>query len=402
MEDGRPNVGVWAPRRGVLGGALAVAAAIVLATLATGRTFPWILGGFAVSAAVALAGIWGRRNLRAPFPGRVELSREGVRLGRRLAIPRSSIMSAHLQRQEDDWFVHVFHRDGSCVTLWVPDRDDGREAIDALELDAGSATAGFLMLRRSYSKVSLTLPFLLWVVPTLAVPWIHGLAIPLAALATLLGFAVTATRMRQVTVGADGIRVRDAFVLSPRFIPHDAIEDVQREASDVVLRLRGGDEVRLSMGFATSTEETEGTAQALVDRIREARAVFHASEGRAPALGALTRGERSTREWLDALRRAGEEAEGGFRDAVAGRARLWELVTSGQTPARARVAAAVALRVAAEADDDTRVRIAAIAESCAESEVAERMRVAAEGEDEDLEALLEKVEPKGKRTNSEG
>jgi hypothetical protein len=138
-------------------------------------------------------------------------------------------------------------------------------------------------------------------------------------------------------------------------------------------------------------------ASGLFQRIQQARAVFAARGGEAPALAALARAGRTTPEWLDALRRAGEEAEGGFRDALAGRDRLWALALGAQTPPPTRVAAAVALRVAARADDDTRQRISAIAASCAAPELAARIRIAAEGDDEDVEALLEKVEPSARR-----
>ena len=99
----------------------------------------------------------------------------------------------------------------------------------------------------------------------------------------------------------------------------------------------------------------------------------------------------STSQWFDALRRAGAEAEGGFRDALTGRDRLWALALGAKTPPRMRVAAAVALRVA---NDETRARIAGIAASCASPEVAARIRIAAEGDEEDVLALLDEVEPR--------
>ena len=393
----------WVPRRGVLGAAVAlgvVVAAVAAALSAWFHAAP--LFPASLVAALGMVGLasWVQRRYRSRFEGSAELTREGVFLGGRLAVKRGSIQEARLARSETGfWFVHVFTRLGGVVTLEVVDKIEGRALIDALQLDAGSATSRFTLTRHNHSRVGLLAPFFLPVLAALlVVPFVHfpGSRL-LPALGALAAFLVTFFRMRQLVIGADGLLVRDGFSPRPRFIAHDAIDEVVQEGTDVLVRLRDGETLRFPMGFDPPSTAALGMASGLLKRIREARAVFAARGGSAPALAALARAGRTTPQWLDALRRAGDEAEGGFRNAVAGRDRLWALVVGAQTPPTTRVAAAVALRVAAQADDDTRARIRAVAASCASPELATRIRIAAEGDDDEVEALLEKVEPSARR-----
>jgi len=402
-----PYAGVaWVPRRRNLwlGGAFALLVVLGVPLATRGHHAEWLAVLTALAAVGVLAGTWAAfKRYRQEIVGRVEARRDGLFLSERALVKRGTVDAVHVVEDDDGfWFVHIFVRLGGVVTVGVEDKDEGIALTRALQLDARSMTARFLLTRREYSKPALLAPLFLpplgMLVVLLHPPTVVALVVPLVML--LIATLVLASRTLRVVIGADGVHVREGLGRT-RFIGHGAVESVERAGATVVLRLHGGEELRWPMAFAGArTEDTdeEGMAEGMKRRIDEARRVFAVMAGDVSAVPALARAGREAKDWLEILRRIGEETDGGLRDSVVGRARLWDLVEGSSTPAAARVAAAVALRVAALANDGTRTRIAEIAEACASPALGARIRVAAEGDEGALVGLLEGVEDTSPRT----
>jgi hypothetical protein len=169
-------------------------------------------------------------------------------------------------------------------------------------------------------------------------------------------------------VGADALRV-DGLVRR-RLIPLADVAGVDERGDDVWLELRDGRRERLPKGGFS-----------LARRIHEALAL-HARGGDAlPA--ALVRGERTTREWADALAslvRAGPS----YRAASVDPERLLRVAEDPAGSAATRAAAAVALASSDEPSVRARLRVAA--QASADLELEAVLEQAAAGE-ADLAAL---------------
>ena len=173
---------VFGPRRGVLGGTFALAALVVLAGV-LGSTGPWLVLALVGALGIVLLGSNLQSRFRVRHFGGFKLSREGVFVNGRHVIKRGSIVSAHLSEEEGEHWVHVTSRLGASFSFGVRDAADGRDAIDALHLDAGNATARFILVRGSKSKPRLLAPFFLPLAALVLVPFSHvGTMVAAAAL----------------------------------------------------------------------------------------------------------------------------------------------------------------------------------------------------------------------------
>jgi hypothetical protein len=286
------------------------------------------------------------------------------------------------------------------VTIGVEDREDGIELIQALSADAKSITANFVLtepdaIPRFIVAFAFAFATLVGAVmlnrlgmkPAGHICLVTGLV---AMMAMILSQAV------RVTVGADGIVVRKG--LRSRFIPHDQVVKAERDGVDLVVRLKDG-ELRWQMVLSRKAKGSQlevATRQAdrIAKRIEEARTAYAELGGDPTAIPALARAGKSTRDWLDALRKIGKEVDAGFRGGIVGRERLWMLVESTQVPPAFRVSAAVALRVSSEDGEETSTRLREIAEACASPKLGDRLRIAAGAGEPELEELLDESELK--------
>src|SRR5262249_4353659 len=139
---------------------------------------------------------------------------------------------------------------------------------------------------------------------------------PLAALVVTL--VMTWLNLVKLTAGADGLVVKQGF--RRRFIPHDQIVEVGPEGADLVVKLRSG-ELRYPRTLrrnpnGRALEDGTGGARGIAKRIDEARAVYAELGGDMASIPALARAGKTTRDWLDALRRIGAEVDSGFRGGV--------------------------------------------------------------------------------------
>lgn len=193
-----------------------------------------------------------------------------------------------------------------------------------------------------------------------------------------------------VELGEDGVLVDTRA--SRRFVPFSSIDAVERYEETVmgkhligaVLQTGGGD-VRLPMG-----EGQFGAPERCAQLVASLRTALDAYRHRGVADTAmqLQPGARDTRAWIEELRRVGEGANAGPREAPVPRERLWRIAEDPTAEGAARAAAAVALR--AGLDDGGRARLRIAAEGTAQPEVRAAIEAAVA---EDEAAIAEAMEP---------
>lgn len=153
-----------------------------------------------------------------------------------------------------------------------------------------------------------------------------------------------------VLVGVDGAHVGE------RFIPYPEISGVHRDGQRISLILIGGEQVKLVEAAAAGASDLLLTE--LVDAIEEARAAW-ASRQHVDERDAVTRGERTGSQWLQALRRLGARSSAVYRAAGIDGARLSQLLDDSRARPSARAAAAVVLVAAGDLSSASRLRVAA-------------------------------------------
>jgi hypothetical protein len=382
-----------------LEGALAVASVVCVGLVVAGIAFSLWLCALAVMPLVCMA--WLTMSLRA-VRARVAASREGLRVGARLT-PRRRLDSAFLKHEGDRTYVAL--RGWAEIDVDVPNNIEADALVRALGLDAASSTIEFTLGRSlspkmwAFEGVLAVLVVVGFGYGSIVWPLAPVLGACGAALVLAIGWVATRVFLR---IGADGLVLRHA-VGKRQFISHDALAAVHADDDRVVLEAASGDAIVLRVpglphGNADDQrdqrERRADEAAAVVRRIQQARRAFRENRVDPSTLaGLLDRGQRSTREWLEHLRRLGDGAASTFRTMGATRAQLLGLVESTTASARDRVAAVVALRAALTDEETTRLRVAA--ERCAEPELRQRLVDVAEAEEDlTLAAALEASEPK--------
>ena len=177
----------------------------------------------------------------------------------------------------------------------------------------------------------------------------------------------------EVEVGRDGVLL--SALHDRRFVPFHDIAHVTENGDAVVLGLRSGEEIALHVWSGSFEDAAQRRALAAI--------VSRGAGGAAPRdddelARQLARNGRALDEWISFARSLGGEGEV-YRTIAARRADLWRVVEDGAAPEDARVAAALALRVDADASDQVRL------ESVAADSASPRVRVGIErAEDEAL------------------
>lgn len=223
-------------------------------------------------------------------------------------------------------------------------------------------------------------------------PYGVGLGIALLGWAGVCA-AYALSNKQHVVVGTDGLLLSQRATRRRR-LPFGEIASVTREGTDVVVTLRSGEVLRLSRlsaGFLRASSRAVAAAgraaDAMVQRVSEARALYDASSHDDGALARLARGDQGPTEWLAALRRLGEEL-GSYREGALERERLWSVVESETTPRALRLAAAIALHGAPGREAWTDDLLARVGDRSAFPELPRGVRVVLEGSQGEIEALL--------------
>lgn len=269
-----------------------------------------------------------------------------------------------------------------------------------------SSTSGVVRFKVARGAVARPMPVLVSVVG-FTVLWLGGVVMlvashvlskgmvlvgPVGLVAMVLSLIVFMNLPGKVDIGSDGIFVdlRD----KKRFVPFSDIVEasVYRENAmgkrfvGVALAMRSGEPMKLPIG-----EDQFGAgdrAAALSAALTEAIKAFQRNAAPDDA-ALLLRGDRSVAAWANDLRRIGEGANAGPRDAPIDPDRLLRIAESPAATAEARAGAAIALRAKLDAEGKKRLRIAA--ESTVSPDLADALSAAAEGDDEAVETALDRV-----------
>jgi hypothetical protein len=322
---------------------------------------------------------------------RVRATREGLEVfGER--VPRAAIKTALLRHEQGRTYARFDLKGGRRIDVGVWNEKQAMRLFAAAGMDAMSTTAEFsLVSTNRLWQLLVVLPALFLGMSMSVGRTMFGLSAPIAAV-TILAVAILAwTQLRGVKmwVGADGLRVKDGFGKSA-FYNHDDITGVASDGVRIDVALKSGPVLSWNVVQTKQPKEEHiELARSIVRRILDARRAHRALDSVPLDAQALARGERSPREWLDALKRMGDGAQAGFREAATSRDALLRVVESTRATAVERLAAALALKPSLTEQEAPRIRIAA--ERCALPELSQRLRVVVDAAtDEDAEkALLE-------------
>jgi len=322
---------------------------------------------------------------------RVEVTGEGVRVDGDF-YPRARFTAASLLHEGRDTFVAL--RGKNAIDIAVPNNVEGDAIIRALGLDAAHATASY-SVRVAPSRKALAL-FAIALAPSVfAMLWmllLGSVAFLGVGILSFVGALILFETARRATlrVGADGL------VIAPlagrgRFLPHDAITNVERERNGISLTTTTGETLHVKLPPVAEGREAahDDELANMMRRIGQAQRAFRAFGGATPELATvLDRNARATRDWLADLRRVGEGAQSAYRDVTASREALFALVESATADVSARIAAAIALKKTLTDEEKPRVRVAA--ERCVHPELRERLvRVIETDDDAELERALD-------------
>ncbi len=269
-----------------------------------------------------------------------------------------------------------------------------------------SSTSGVIRFKVARGAVARPMPILVSVLG-FTVLWLGGVVMlvashvlskgmvligPVGLVAMVLALIVFMNLPGKVDIGSDGIFIdlRD----KKRFVPFSDIVEatVYREDAmgkrfvGVALALGSGEPMKLPIG-----EDQFGAgdrAAALSAALTSAIEAFRRNAAPDDA-ALLLRGDRSVAAWANDLRRIGEGANAGPRDAPIDPDRLLRIAESPAATAEARAGAAAALRAKLDAEGKKRLRIAA--ESTVSPDLADALSAAAEGDEKAVETALDRV-----------
>lgn len=261
---------------------------------------------------------------------------------------------------------------GNRLFAEVADVAHGQRLLEALGLDASKRRCTVPLEPRALSVMKrvgfITLGFfvtlgVLGAVTGGAPLTVVSASAMLASLTAATLLAVRVTRPREITIGADGLRLD--WRGGRRFLPLDTLSSVRADGQSIELSLRDGrrETIRLPRGA------NRDGASAIALRIDQAiRAHLRAPDAQA-RLDLLSRSGRSLEQWRAALGKLTERAEG-YRAAGLSGEDLAAIVQNPASSREHRMGAALALASVKDAAQKDRLRIAA--DACA----SEPMRIA--------------------------
>jgi hypothetical protein len=362
-------------------------------------SFVGFLGGLVAAMATVLGLIMRRRG--AEGPGAIGVVGDAlviVRGRKRKKIPLTQLIEGRSSPRRNEVDLHL--RGGGQIILQVETPHDAERLLVAAGLDASKRT-----MRIELGETT----FLTWITillgPAAVVPLtqvILGLApirpgpgagavVFIAVFVTLFVALFAAVRAAwgpaKLTVGADGIVVDRPF--GKVFVPHARLASIKINHDVVVFTLVDGSRVRARARHLDDVQRGELRA-----RLDAARAAFDRGDQDAEALARLDRAGRSFDVWRGALR-ALLDRQGSYRETPLTREQLLAVLESPAAPAERRLAAAVSLSAADDAQIAARIRVAA--EACARPQVRIALAGVADGDIDDaaIEAAIAEDEASG-------
>ena len=392
--------GLEVPRRHQV--LIKVSGVLVLAALAAVTRHPLLIIVAVLGGLVAVA--WPRSVVRRR--GRVKVDAAGLHLRGKLVVPRAELGGGVQAENDDTSCVWLFGRDGRFALLVEPkSRKKSRKLLAALELLPDQQAPLILLKAGPAARWAWLLPAVIGgggIVPIVLVldTLDESLQLPVGA---LLAAAIAAVPLafqllgaKRLRLGTDGVAVRRLG--RERFVPYDDIEGVElwkphrHRTSEYpprgfTLLLRGGDKLRLRTAEARQLLGSGNQAEPdyIAATIRARLGIV--PETHPPAV--LERNERSTAEWIAALR-ALCSREGGYRTAHSTADELWRVLEDPALPPKSRAAAVIAL--AAGASGDERKRLGFAAASSASRTFRAAVSAAQTGDDAALATALSRLD----------
>lgn len=203
-------------------------------------------------------------------------------------------------------------------------------------------------------------------------------------LAAFVGAAM-ATSAPEVTVGLDGLRVRNAR--RTWFESFDGVVDVRSTARGLEL-VKGDGTAKPVPLYLVGTPQRQMQRDALVESIQDALEERAKTAQGTEALAALARAGRTVSSWREAIRSMA--LDGSYRRASLPFEGLTRVLQRADASPEDRIGAALALKASHPEEATERVRIAA--QTCADPKVRVALERVAEGAEEDAaieEALAE-------------
>lgn len=362
-----------------------------------GIAWPMVFAAPLVTVAVAGAGRPPRRLVFDREPD-ITCDADGVRKKGQLLVGREDIVQAvvvPVDEESRQCVVEITRRGFKPrLRLLAPSVPHAREALHALELDAGRSVAELWCTSR-WLAVPLPVRLFAEVAALVALVWIAAATsqpmLVLAAVALrVVGYAVP-TRIR---VGADGIW--QSWLGIRRFYAFSRVADVRWYEEECMGTRTSGVELELTDGKrvclpAARAAWNKSEAPKLLERVEEAFEAYRAAR-KSGELSCLLRDKRTFVEWVHALRAVGSGANVDLRTPPVPADRLLDVVEdSGATPL-ARASAAVAISSAVSPSERARIRVAAKAAAAPGLRRALERAAAPEAHDEELAEHLAVME----------
>jgi hypothetical protein len=304
---------------------------------------------------------------RVSSKGVLHASAAGLRRGTVTVVERSRIAAAFLLSY-DDSVVRILRRRALSIDVRLESEEEARALLTALGVGIGQSVATFSAWyggrRRSLAVVTAAVAGAGALGASSAL--LHGGGLTSAARLVLVSGAALGFYLRsfaRVDVGSDGVLIRRLG--DPRFLSYGDIAGASvDEPEAIVLTLRSGGAIRLSMG--SSPEKTQ-LRDALVQRIEEARAAFAREAGAGGTEARVAPGGRELNLWMADVRALAGALD--YREARLDEEGLWRVLDDVTAPPATRAGAALAISAL---DPPSRSRLRVAAEACAEP----RLRVA--------------------------
>lgn len=376
--------------RALLGlGILGIAASML-------RVFPPGVFGFHAAVVGLLLVLGGARNNLWPTKrsAPVRAGSDGVAWGDR-TLKRSEIHGGYFQPRAAASIgssVRLVSKRGNILFEAEATEGEANELLRALGLDAGSRRAEFRGSSPIYATLGRQMAFAFAIFGLMLVPTLGGFAgvFPLAQLLFIAGIVLGVMPSR-IEVGVDGILVR--WYWRKTFLPMSEIDSFFVEDDRIIhIRLRSGKTETLHTSMRRKnhfgTERARQHRDAVHARMREAFATFHERGPVAEVSALVGRGGRAGSDWLDALRKLRQGADGGYRTAVVREEDLFRVVEDPSAPADARAGAAHVLRSSIDQAGKARIRVVAEATASPKLRVA-LDAVAGDAPEESVEAAMQ-------------
>ncbi len=402
--------------RGRLGGRLGEAAialtVVVLAMLARGllvRLFGQGLSfvsfvGMLVAGIATVIGLLMRRS-GTEGPGAIGVVGDAlviVRGRKRKQIPLAHLVEGRSSPRRNE--VDLGLRGGGQIIAKVASPDDAERLLVAAGLDASKRTmrielgeTTFLTWMTVLLGPAAVLPLTQAILGFAPIrPGAGALVAFLAVFVVLFVALFAAVRAAwgpaKLIIGADGIVVDRPF--RDEFVPHARLASIKINHDLVVFVLDDGTRVRARARHLDDVQRGELRA-----RLDAAKAAFDRGDDSAESLARLDRGGRTIDAWRGALR-ALLHQQGSYRATPLTREQLLAVLESPAAPAERRLAAAVSLSAAGDAEIATRIRVAA--EACARPRVRIALAGVADGavDDAAIEAAIAEDEASRARADS--